>query len=630
MAAAIVGRAPDVLDCVDADEIIALVNSRVERMLPDSSRHSGTVGAIVEEQAAGPRLLVVDDEDIARIPLIRVLSTHGYVCDEATNTAEALDCLRTNDSYLAALCDIEMPGESGLELARRIAADHQNVAVIMTTGIDDVATADTAFEIGAYGYLLKPISMNQLLITLTGALRRGALEQIKEERNWSVGFEATRSRALASVLTKIEDNKTDDLDSLKMIEILARAVSLRDDETGQHMERMSRHSANLAMRVGFSDLSWDQFRMAAALHDVGKIGVPDSVLSKPARLTSDEWMVMQRHPLMGFQLLQRGSSELLKAAASMALSHHERWDGNGYPHGLRGVEIPREARIAAIGDVFDALTSRRNYKVAMEVDKALDFMTEQRGTHFEPELLDAFLDSRESILEVREEFPDTEPHPRIRVLIIDDHEVFVESLSRLLATRDEVRLVGSAGTAAEGIEATISNLPDVVLMDFELPDEDGARATQTIVTLDPRIKVVMLTARSDRDALTRAVAAGACGFVHKAESVEELISAIIAAHKGEIPNRFAEVRDGLRGISPTQRGLGLDLTPREIEILQLMALGHTNSDVANSLYISAHTSRNHTHNIFQKLGVHSKLEAVATAMREGILTSNVYHSDLSA
>ena len=583
-----------------------------------------------EPQEDVHRLLVVDDEDLARIQLVHLLTAHGYVCDEAVSAAEALQLLHSDDSYLAALCDIEMEGESGIELARKLSSDHPGVAVIMTTGIDDPATAEVAFEVGAYAYLLKPLSLNQLLITLTGAIRRRELERATEERNRSAGLEVARSRALASVLRVFDGGMTQEGGPLGMIEMLSRVVSLRGEETGQHIERMSRYAANLAAKVGFNDLSWDEFRLAAALHDVGKIGVPDTILLKPARLSPDQRILLQRHTLIGFQLLEGAPTNALKAAASIALYHHERWDGNGYPHGLRGDEIPRAARITAIADVFDALTSHRVYKAAVEVDAALDMMSEQRGRHFEPDALDAFLTSRKSIMAIREEYSHGESEPRIRVLTVDDHDMFVESLGRLLASQPQVRLVGSAGSVAGAIEATSAYLPDVVLMDYELPDGDGAKATRAIKALDPRVKVVMLTGRADRNALTRAVEAGASGFVNKSESVEELMRAIVAAYQGEIPEQFAEVRDDLRIMSPTQRGIGLDLRPRELEVLQLIAFGLTNHRIAEKLYISPHTVNNHTHNIFEKLNVHSKLEAVATAMREGILTGNVYRSDLSA
>jgi putative two-component system response regulator len=585
---------------------------------------------VEEPQEDVHRLLVVDDDDLARVQLVQLLSTHGYVCDEAVSAPEALQLLRSDDSYLAALCDIEMAAESGIELARKLSSDHPEVAVIVTTGIDDPATAEIAFEVGAYGYLLKPISLNQMLITLTGALRWRDLERARGERNRSGGSEVARSRALVSVLKVMDGGMTEEAGSLDMIEMLSRVVSLRNEETGQHIERMSRYAANLAAKVGFSDLSWDEFRMAAALHDVGKIGVPDSILLKPARLSPDQRILLQRHTLIGFQLLQDVPTNALKVAGSIALYHHERWDGNGYPHGLRGEKIPWAARITAIADVFDALTSHRVYKAAVEVDAALDMMSEQRGRHFDPNALDAFVTSRDSIMAVREEYPDSGPEPRIRVLTVDDHDMFVESLGRLLASQPDIRLVGSAGSVAAAIEATTAYLPDVVLMDYELPDGDGIKAIRAIKALDPRVKVVMLTGRSDRNALTRAVEAGASGFVNKTECVEELIRAIVAAYNGEIPKQFIEVRDVLRRMSPTQRGIGLDLRPRELEVLELMALGLTNHLIAEKLYISPNTVNNHTHNIFEKLDVHSKLEAVATAMREGILTGNVYRSDLSA
>ena len=169
---------------------------------------------------------------------------------------------------------------------------------------------------------------------------------------------------------------------------------------------MSRCSAVLAEVVGFTRLTADDVRLATALHDVGKIGVPDGVLLKPGTLSTEEHSTMQRHAQIGYRLLAGSQSELVGAAADIALSHHEWWDGGGYPRGLRGTEIPEEARIAAITDVFDALTSDRAYRPAVGFDEALGVMTELRGRQFEPRLLDAFLDSMDAIVSIRDAYPD--------------------------------------------------------------------------------------------------------------------------------------------------------------------------------------------------------------------------------
>ncbi len=570
------------------------------------------------------RLLIVEDEDLVRIPLVRLLVARGYSCDEAVDCSEAFDFLSGSLGYAAVLCDIELPGQSGLELAHKLADDHPEVAVIMTTGIDDSEVAQKAFELGADGYLLKPLSMNQLVITLTGAVRRRQLESLHDTTTIWSGRKEAKSYALTAVLRALEKQKSprDDSSSVEMMELLSRAISVRDVETGRHIERMSRSAAHLAGRVGYDALAFNEFRLAAALHDVGKIGVPDAILLKTTTLAPGERSVMQRHPSIGYQLLQGFDSSVLITAARIALGHHEWWDGSGYPQGLSGDEIPLEARIVAIADVFDALISERVYKPAFDAATSAEMMREERGCHFDPLVLDAFLSDLGPILEFRDQYPDVERESRIRVLIVDDHEIFVESLARLLATQEELSVVGIARTVAEGIEAVRGLLPDVVMMDFELPDGDGARATKMIKALYPDVKVVMLTARADRQAARRSICAGCSGFVNKTDTIEELVDAIVATHNGEVPTKFGELKEILNSLEPTRRRLGEDLGAREIQVLSLMAVGMTNRSIADELYLSLHTVRNHIQNIFLKLDAHSKLEAVATAIQKGILARN--------
>lgn len=183
---------------------------------------------------------------------------------------------------------------------------------------------------------------------------------------------------------------------------LALAVETRDQETGDHIDRMGRYCALLAEKIGWSEARCDLLRMAAPLHDVGKIGIPDSILLKPGALTTDERTEIQRHAEIGHEILKDSDSPLLDMAARIALSHHEHWDGNGYPKGIAGEDIPVEGRMAAIADVFDALTSDRVYRPAMTVEKALTIMSDGRGTHFDPTLLDVFFDSIVEVLLIRD------------------------------------------------------------------------------------------------------------------------------------------------------------------------------------------------------------------------------------
>jgi DNA-binding NarL/FixJ family response regulator len=330
---------------------------------------------------------------------------------------------------------------------------------------------------------------------------------------------------------------------------------------------------------------------------------------------------MQRHAQIGYQLLTGSQSDLLRTAADIALMHHEWWDGNGYPRGLQGDEIPEEARIAAITDVFDALTSNRVYRPAMSFDEAIVHMRALRGRQFEPRLLDAFFDSMDEIAAIREIYPDQEDDQRrIRIMVVDDHEIFTQSLVRLLGSRPELKVVGVVATVSEAVVAALGYEPDVILMDFELPDGDGPQATEQIKALTPAVKVVMLTARTDEPAMVRAIAAGCSGFVRKEDAVEVLLEAIVAAHEGETISPPQDLVPLLRQLRPTHRGLGSDLTPRELEVLELIAPGLANKQIALRLGLTLNTVRNHVQNILYKLQAHSKLEAVATAVREGVVS----------
>jgi response regulator RpfG family c-di-GMP phosphodiesterase len=383
---------------------------------------------------------------------------------------------------------------------------------------------------------------------------------------------------------------------------------------------MSRYAVEIAQAVGFTGLSLDDLRMATALHDVGKIGVPDGILLKPGSLSRDEYAAMQRHAQIGYQLLTGSTSDLMRIAADIALTHHEWWDGTGYPRGLRGTEISEEARIAAVADVFDALTSNRVYRPGMLFSEAIAIMRGLSGRQFEPRLLDAFFASMDQVAAIREAFPDVEDaQKRIRVMVVDDHQIFAHSLVRLLGSRPELKVVGTAASVSASVVAALAYEPDVILMDFELPDGDGPQATEQIKALVPAVKVIMLTARTDDRSLVRAIAAGCSGFVKKADAVDKLFEAIVAAHHDESVTPPADMAALLRQLRPTHRGLGADLTRRELEVLTLIASGLVNKEIALRLGLRLNTVRNHVQNVLSKLQSHSKLEAVATAVREGVL-----------
>jgi putative two-component system response regulator len=354
--------------------------------------------------AAAPseRILIVDDEDQIRTLLARLLGAHGYECLTAESAAAARRTLKEAHVALV-LSDVNMPGESGIDFTREVLAQYPDTAVVMVTGMDDRRYADIAIELGAYGYILKPFKPNELIINVGNALRRRALEI--ENRGHRERLEQTvldRTAALRDTITQLE---TSDAELRRLreetIRRLSWAAEFRNQETGEHIVRMSLYCALLARLAGLDVERAEMIRIASPMHDVGKIGIPDRILLKPGTLDDDERQVMEAHTEMGHRILAGSGVELLDLAAELALTHHERIDGTGYPRGLAGDEIPIEGRIVAVADVFDALTSDRVYRPAYQPDEARALMLEGRGTQFDPVLLDLFFDAFDDVLAIR-------------------------------------------------------------------------------------------------------------------------------------------------------------------------------------------------------------------------------------
>ena len=348
------------------------------------------------------RILIVDDEEQIRTLLARLLGAHGYECLTADSAAAARRVLKETNVALV-LSDVNMPGESGIEFTREVLAHHPETAVVMVTGMDDPAYADVAIELGAYGYVLKPFKPNELIINVGNALRRRTLEI--ENRNHREMLEQTvlaRTTALRETIAQLESSDTE-LRRLReeTIRRLSWAAEFRNQETGEHIVRMSLYCALLARLAGLDTEQAELIRIASPMHDVGKIGIPDRILLKPGHLTAEEREVMEAHAEMGHRILAGSGVELLDLAAEMALTHHERIDGSGYPRGLAGNAIPVEGRICAIADVFDALTSDRVYRQAFQPDEARELMLQGRGTQFDADLLDLFVVAFDDVLAIR-------------------------------------------------------------------------------------------------------------------------------------------------------------------------------------------------------------------------------------
>jgi putative two-component system response regulator len=338
-------------------------------------------------------LLVVDDEHAARSVAGRILQSH-YEVQFAADAAEARSKLMGGPVDLM-LCDIHLRGESGMELIKSLLSTNadDDLAVVMVTGEDNTALADRAFELGAYGYLVKPYRRGDLLITVSNALRRRQLEQqslaYQRELEQDVIVKSLETEHVRALLRRSEESL--EHSRLETVHKLSLAVEMRDQVTGRHLSRMCGYCEEIARRMHLPEGECDIISLAAQMHDIGKVAIPDQILLKPGPLTEAERAQVETHAEVGRQILQGSESPILQLAESIAWTHHEKVDGSGYPRGLVGEEIPIHGRIAAVADVYDALTRDRPYREAMPVAQATTLMSEGRGTHFDPDALDTFM-----------------------------------------------------------------------------------------------------------------------------------------------------------------------------------------------------------------------------------------------
>jgi putative two-component system response regulator len=330
---------------------------------------------VVPDQAS---ILIVDDLAIVRLSLQRILLKAGYRCREAEDVPKALAILAAESIDLV-LCDIQMPGASGLDLVKAIQPRIPDTSVIMVSSMEEAETAIECLQQGAFGYVLKPYQPREILVQVNGALRRRMLEIAFRDRE-------------AQLAQKVREQTLEIRDSREEIALrLISASEHRDNETGMHVRRIGLYAAELARLVGWDEQGVDTIQSAAPMHDIGKIGVPDAILQKPSALTEDEWVTMKRHTTMGATILKGSSVPFIQMGARIAIGHHEKWDGTGYPRGLRGEAIPMEARITALVDVFDAVSNHRHYKDPWPEDQVVDLIRQGSGAHFDPGLVSLFL-----------------------------------------------------------------------------------------------------------------------------------------------------------------------------------------------------------------------------------------------
>jgi putative two-component system response regulator len=549
----------------------------------------------------------------------RILKRAHYRVVQAASAGEARVAWIAHHPEVA-LVDLELGGEPGSALLDETWVRDLDTAIVVLTGSDDVDVANESFENGASGYVVKPFTPNELLMQVSSALRRRDLERAVADHVRELEHKVIESTTGISDLRRRLETVTSgsSLGDERLVRHLCSAVCLRDDDTGRHIERVSVTAAALADWCGFVADPAPAIRLAAALHDVGKIGIPDWVLLKPGRLTPDERTIIERHCELGHALLSGSSSPILILAASVALNHHERWDGKGYPNRRSGDDIPLEARITAVADVFDALTRDRVYRAALPVDTAIDVMLRDRGGLFDPRLLDLFLDRLDDVLDLTKTLPDPEVARVTRLVIAGDEPVLVEGLLRLMTRRGEMRVIGSGQTWDEALEAVRTLRPDVLLADYRIPGGDAASLTEVVLAEHPETKVIVRIDTAAQDAALRCVAAGCSGVIAKTATADDVARAIRRVHDGELvipAEMLPQVVSGLRRMG---HRVGEDMTRRESELLGHLARGLSLIDIASAMSISMNTARNHTQRVIEKLGAHSKLEAVVIAIREGL------------
>ncbi len=360
-------------------------------------------------------ILVIDDEAFVRETISDYLTDSGFNIIGAGDGAEGLELFRKENPD-AVLVDLNMPKIDGFEVLKSVKAESPDTPIIVVSGAGLIQDAIRAVRLGAWDFVTKPIvDLNILEHALGQGLERAFL--IKENRRYKEHLETEVERRTEDLRheVRVRRETQDALMSLQdevietqkeIILTLGEVVETRSNETANHVRRVAELSYILARRYGLSKEESDLLRLASPMHDVGKIGIPDTILNKPGKLDPEEIEVIKTHTTIGHDILKHSERPIIKAAAIVAYEHHERWDGKGYPLGLAGEDINIYGRITGIADVFDALGSERVYKKAWSIEKIKGYFAEGKGKQFDPHLTELFFDNLEEILELRRSFPD--------------------------------------------------------------------------------------------------------------------------------------------------------------------------------------------------------------------------------
>lgn len=330
---------------------------------------------MIPHRDSRPTLLVVDDEPL-NLQVLRQILQQDYQLIFARDGEKALALAQAEHPQLI-LLDIMMPGLTGLETCQRLKQNPQtqDIPVIFVTALADDRDETEGFAMGCVDYITKPVSAPIVLARVKAQLSLVSAATLRETR-------------------------------LQIIQRLGRAAEYKDNETGLHVIRMSHYAREIALMAGMGEADAEELFNAAPMHDVGKMGIPDAILQKPGKLTPEEWDIMKQHARIGAEIIGDDNSSLLQMASRIALYHHEKWDGSGYPNGLIGDTIPIEARIVALADVFDALTSKRPYKEAWSIEDTTHYIVAESGKQFDPDLVAAFQIALPNIIEIRAQLLD--------------------------------------------------------------------------------------------------------------------------------------------------------------------------------------------------------------------------------
>ena len=326
-------------------------------------------------QNSKQNVLIIDDEPI-NLKVLNNILKDVYKLTFAKSGPEALRLIEKEKPDLI-LLDVMMPEMTGYEVCEHLKQDpsYKSIPIIFVTALNDAVDEAKGLNIGAVDYISKPVTPAVVKARVKTHLSLVDVEELKRTR-------------------------------LQVIQRLGRAAEYKDNETGMHVMRMSHYSKVISLAYGHSEKDADALFHAAPMHDIGKIGIPDSIMLKPGKLTDAEFAEMKKHPEIGAEILGESDSDLIELAKIVSMTHHEKWDGTGYPKQLKGEEIPIEGRIVALADVFDALTSVRPYKGAWPVEQAIDFIISQKNKHFDPQLVDLFVQQLDNIIEIKNHWKD--------------------------------------------------------------------------------------------------------------------------------------------------------------------------------------------------------------------------------